>query len=342
MSDYYTDRTYKDYYDAVGKHAILSPEEEKKLLLRYKSCPQCHRRLPKLVKLRNCPGCGEGTPLRVSGKVHTCTACGLKFELRVPPVVCPLCGSARDIEARQQLAQANLRFVIRRARSLTTRPDYIHQLVSAGNVGLMLAIDKYDLSRNTRFLTYAEWWIRKEMLDEIHNSRLIHIPTHKQKALLREKKEGMYVCAHCGMRTDQPDTRFHVRRCLRSKEHDFVTPLKNETGIMSATKQIDDTTVRLSLDLDIERDLIDTNMEETIREVIRDLRISERDRFILLGFFDVPQDDRKASSPKSLHQLAALTGVTPERVRQIKEQALRLFKRELGRRAIGSTAEVTA
>jgi RNA polymerase primary sigma factor len=197
----------------------------------------------------------------------------------------------------------------------------------------MLAIDKFELSRNTRFLTYAEWWIRKEMLDEIHNSRLIHIPTHKQKAILKDRKEGMYVCANCGLRSDQSENRFHVRRCLRGKEHDFMLPPKNEADLMSDTKPIDDVSIHLSLDVDIEKTVIDADMEETIRQVIRSLRLSERDRFILVGFFDAPQDDRKTSAPKSLHQLAALTGVTPERVRQIKEQALRQFRKELTRRA---------
>jgi RNA polymerase sigma factor (sigma-70 family) len=334
MVDFYTDRTYKDYYVEVGQHALLTPTEEKALLVRYKSCPQCHRRLPHLVKLQACPKCGEPTPARVTGRLCTCSACTSKFEVRVPPKVCPRCGSPRDLEARDRLVQANLRFVVRRARSFTNKPEYIHQLISAGNVGLMLAIDKYDLSRNTRFLTYAEWWIRKEMLDEIHNSRLIHIPTHKQKAILREKREGVFVCTHCGLRAEQSDNRYHIRRCLRGKEHDFVLPTKSEADLMSDTKTIDDVAVHLHVDVDIERETIDADMEETIRQVIRSLKLSERDRFILVGFFDVPQDDRKTSTPKSLHQLAALTGVTPERVRQIKEQALRQFKKELVRRSI--------
>jgi RNA polymerase primary sigma factor len=333
MMDFYSERTYRDYYDAVGQHALLSPAEEKTLLTRYKSCPQCHKRLPQLVKLHHCPKCGEPTPARVTGRVCACSACEHKFEIKVTPKVCPICGSPRDIEARERLIQSNLRFVIRRAKSFTNRPEYIQQLISAGNVGLMLAIDKYDLSRNTRFLTYAEWWIRKEMLDEIHSSRLIHIPTHKQKAILKDRREGEYVCAHCGLRSDQSDNRFHVRRCLRGKEHDFMLPPKNEADLMSDTKSIDDVSIHLSLDINIEKDVIDSDTEETIRRVIRSLKLSERDRFILVGFFDVPQDDRKTSTPKSLHQLAALTGVTPERVRQIKEQALRQFRKELTRRA---------
>lgn len=333
MSDFFTNRTYKDYYDAVGQHAVLTPAQELDLLKRYKTCPQCNKRLPQLVRVRTCPQCGEPAPLRVSGRVCSCTSCGLKFESRIPPIYCPLCGSTRDTEARDKLAEANLRFVIRRARSFTHRPDYIHQLVSAGNVGLMLAIDKYDLARKTRFLTYAEWWIRKEMLDEIHNSRLIHIPTHKQKAILKEVKEGVYVCSKCGLRSEHGDGRYLVKKCKRGKDHNFVLPLNSDHTIMSEVKSIDDVGARISECTDIERDLIDADMEQTIRQTVRNLKVSERDRFILIGFFDVPQDDRKSSSPKNLHQLAAVTGVTPERVRQIKEQALRLFQRELHRRA---------
>jgi RNA polymerase primary sigma factor len=200
----------------------------------------------------------------------------------------------------------------------------------------MLAIDKFSLERETRFLTYAEWWIRKEMFDEIHSSSFIHVPTHRQKSLRKEQKEGKYLCVHCGLRTEDPESKEHWTGCTEV-DHEFILPLNNDSAVLNDAVSLDDVT--LSCDTNVESLVINTDVEEHLRAAIHQMSMSERDRFIIMGYFNVPLPDRK-SEPKSLHQLAALTGITPERVRQIKEETLKALRKELKRRAIGSTAEV--
>jgi DNA-directed RNA polymerase sigma subunit (sigma70/sigma32) len=86
---------------------------------------------------------------------------------------------------------------------------------------------------------------------------------------------------------------------------------------------------------------IDSNMEDLLREVLKNMTINERDRFILIGYFNVPGKDRQ-SDPKNLHQLAALTGITPERVRQIKENVLKQLKKDLKKCAIEGVDSICA
>jgi len=336
MQDYFNDKIYQLYYDEVGKHPILSPTEERALLLRYHTCPGCSKGLPIRIETKNCPSCGAIAPTQPSGKVYICTECNEKFDMYVSPRMCPLCGTPRDMEARQKLVESNLRFVIRRAKSITTKPEHLRKLVSAGNVGLMLAIDKFSLERETRFLTYAEWWIRKEMFDEIHSSSFIHVPTHRQKSLRKEQKEGKFICKHCGLRTDDPESKEHWTGCIEV-DHDFVLPLNNDSAVLNDAVPLDDVT--LTSAADVEDTVISSDAQEHLRAALRQMNMSERDRFIVIGYFNVPLPDRK-SEPKSLHQLAALTGITPERVRQIKEETLTVLRKELKRRAIKSTSEV--
>ena len=240
------------------------------------------------------------------------------------------------MEARKKLIESNLRFVIRRAKSITTKPEHIRKLVSAGNVGLMLAIDKFSLERETRFLTYAEWWIRKEMFDEIHSSSFIHVPTHRQKSLRKEQKDGKYLCVHCGLRTDDPESKEHWTGCTEV-DHEFILPLNNDSTVLNDAVPLDD--VVLSSPCAVEDSAIDNNAQEHLWDALHQMPLSERDRFIVMSYFNVPLPDRK-SEPKSLHQISALTGITPERVRQIKEETLASLRKELKRRCIESTAEV--
>lgn len=327
-----SDKVYQTYYDEVGKHPLLSAKEERKLLIRYHTCPHCERELPQKVAALTCPKCGEVAPADSGERAHTCTSCLAQFEKTAPPLICPRCGSERDLRARECLINANLRFVIRRAKSITQDPEHLQKLISAGNVGLVIALDKFSLERNTRFLTYAEWWIRKEIMDEIHASHLIHIPTHKQKTIQRAQKEGKYVCMHCDARTHDPSNAEHAPPCTKD-EHSFRVPISKGAPIVGPTVDMED--LHLTSSTDIESQSIDSSMENLLRGILLGMGLTQRDLYILMGYFNVPVADRKGEA-KTLPQLAAMTSITPERVRQVKEQLLRELRRELRRRSIPS------
>lgn len=91
---------------------------------------------------------------------------------------------------RDEIARGYLRFVITRARSRSRNPDRIADLVGAGNVGLLVAIEKFDVSRGFRFLTYAGHWIDVYMRDVIYGSLAVHVPHHRQKEQQRARAQS--------------------------------------------------------------------------------------------------------------------------------------------------------
>lgn len=329
-TDFFTDKIYSLYHTEVGKHPVLTPKQERDLLCKYHVCLSCGERFPPTIRVVKCPACRSLTA-GGSERVYTCTTCTTKFDANVLPQVCKHCGTPRDMKARDSIVVSNLRFVVRRAKALTSNPEHIKRLISAGNVGLLMAVDRFNVSCNTRFLTYAAWWIRKEMIDEIHSSRIVYVPTYRQKSLQKEVKLGKYVCVYCGARTHDINETLPNTPCVDDEEHLFELPLDSDATNLQPPISLDALTPSDCVTQgqpDIEDDVITTNTEDVLRYTLRKLNFSERDLFIFMAYFGIPQGERK-TEPKSLHQLAALTGITTERVRQVKEIKLKRVRTAL-------------
>lgn len=97
--------------------------------------------------------------------------------------------------ARNRLIEANLRFVFKTAKKYARRyPASFEDLLSAGNEGLLVGVDKYNLASGNRLLTYAGWWILQRILKEMSKLRLVSLPIWKQQvaatiARLKEENE---------------------------------------------------------------------------------------------------------------------------------------------------------
>lgn len=135
-----------NYYEQICREPLLSADEEKELLLIYKSEESSSRQKQR---------------------------------------------------ARDRLVLANLRFVFKTAKKYSRRyPASLEDLISSGNEGLIVAIDKYDINSGNRLLTYAGWWIMQRILKEMSRLRLVSLPIWKQQvaakiARLREENEEM-------------------------------------------------------------------------------------------------------------------------------------------------------
>ncbi|MEN2998555.1 MAG: sigma-70 family RNA polymerase sigma factor, partial [Brevinematia bacterium] len=94
-----------------------------------------------------------------------------------------------DKEARAKLILSNLRFVVSVAKSYIGTGIPIADLISEGNVGLMIAVDKFDYKRGLHFISYAVWWIRQSILKYIsERSRLVRFPMNRTNELLKIEK----------------------------------------------------------------------------------------------------------------------------------------------------------
>ena len=89
-----------------------------------------------------------------------------------------------DMAARDELASANLRFVVDVARQYQNRGLSMAELVSAGNVGLMKAADRFDGERGFKFISYAVWWIRQSIMQTLTDqTRTVRVPITRQNLL---------------------------------------------------------------------------------------------------------------------------------------------------------------
>jgi RNA polymerase sigma factor (sigma-70 family) len=325
------DITYQLYYQEVGKYSTLTKEEEISLFKEYNKCKHCATVYPDTVLRTNCPNCALSIPEEQKALTGTyaCTKCSIKFTLAMVPLHCPYCGAPRNLHARDKIITSNLRFVVRKVRHLTNDPTRRDILISAGNVGLMLAVDKYKLEKGHRFLTYAEWWIRKEMYDAINNASLIRIPIQKRKALLKELRDDHYECTTCGLKItfDQLDS-CNLPKCTDS-EHSFELTTLNTNSQLGNGVSLDSITGLAIDDINPSEAQEINERAEVVTKMLKSHLLSERDLYIMHGYYDLaPSLDRK-TGPKHLHQLAAMLNITPERVRQLKAIALTKVKRAL-------------
>lgn len=137
------------YFIEVGRHKLPSAKEERELFTQYKAA-QTRSELGRTAKERE-----EGARAR--------------------------------IRIGQKIACGYLRFVMREARRKTNDPQLLKDLISQGNVGLMLGVEKFDPTREVRFLTYAANWIKVCMQEFLHKLGTVHVPSHTRKELRRRK-----------------------------------------------------------------------------------------------------------------------------------------------------------
>ncbi|HOX92122.1 MAG TPA: sigma-70 family RNA polymerase sigma factor, partial [Spirochaetales bacterium] len=106
-----------------------------------------------------------------------------------------------DQAAKDMLVKSNLRFVVNVAKRYQNQGMALSDLISEGNIGLINAIDRYDVDKGYHFISYAVWWIRQSILKAVcEKSRLIRLPLNRANELVQIEKARKYVGA--GMSED--------------------------------------------------------------------------------------------------------------------------------------------
>lgn len=221
----------------------------------------------------------------------------------------------KDVAARDAIVKTHLRFVVKMAHKRTKDPEAVKDYIAAGNIGLLKAADKFEWNRKPyiRFLTYAGWWIYKEMSDQDYTTAsLVHVPAHRQKTQRRQAREFRAAIQEHGPEAAS------VRAMNPGLPEGIVTTI-------DAARHTPDVP-------DVEPTT--TYGSERLRTLVREsiARLPPREQTVLNLYFGVKDDAR------NLVQIAAIMGMCPERVRQIKINGMQLLQFELKGHA-GLTSE---
>jgi RNA polymerase primary sigma factor len=235
---------------------------------------------------------------------------------------------AGDQDALQELVQRNLRFVISVAKKYQNRGMALIDLIGEGNVGLLTAARKFDPDQGVKFISYAVWWIRQAILSSLaKQGRTVRVPLNRTSDLSRIIKGSEIL-------------RQKLRREPMPEELAQLTGLT--VDVVQALSALNSGDIRLDapMDPDSDRSLIErfvaedmTNPEEEYmnrfvsEEIARALAtLPARDAKVLRLYFGLD-----GGREHTLEQIGSMLGVTRERVRQLRDRALkRLREGEVG------------
>ena len=224
-----------------------------------------------------------------------------------------------DLQARDELVQANLRFVVDVAKNYQNQGLPFLELISAGNLGLMTAAERFDGARGFKFISYAVWWIRQSILQSIaEHARTVRLPLNKLSLLTDISKASRRL----GQGSEsEPDVEA-IAAELELPAEEVLDTLLSARTVRSLDEVFEEGDERnlLSILPDSRQGAPDANtLDEAVRAQIDTLlrTLDERERYIIRLYYGLDGEDSL-----TLEQIGGLMNLTRERVRQLKERAL--------------------
>ncbi len=239
-----------------------------------------------------------------------------------------------DEDALDTLTKANLRFVVSVAKQYQNQGLSLSDLINEGNLGLMKAARRFDETKGFKFISYAVWWIRQSILQAIvEYSRLVRLPLNKVGQYNKVNEAITYFTQEF----EREPSVEELADLLDMSVNEISTVLKGSVRHLSVDAPIsddDDNSTLLdmmSIDNELGPDL--KLMEESLqREVNSGLSLlSPREVDVLVAYYGL-----NGMSARTLEEIGEMYGLTRERVRQIKERALRRLRRSYNRNALRS------
>ncbi|WP_020531531.1 sigma-70 family RNA polymerase sigma factor [Flexithrix dorotheae] len=239
-----------------------------------------------------------------------------------------------DEVALEKLTKANLRFVVSVAKQYQNRNLSLNDLINEGNLGLVKAAQKFDETRGFKFISYAVWWIRQSIMQALaEQSRIVRLPLNRTGALSKINR----TFAELEQKYEREPTAEELADILEMEPNDITNTLSLSSKQLSMDAPFQDGESNSLLDV-LENKNIDTTDKDLAYtnslqiETERALStLTSREQQVLRMSFGIGGDH-----PKSLEQIGEELGLTRERVRQIKEKAIKKLR---GRERSGLLSE---
>ena len=230
---------------------------------------------------------------------------------------------AGDQRALEKLTKANLRFVVSVAKQYQNQGLTLHDLINEGNLGLIKAAKRFDETRGFKFISYAVWWIRQSILQALaEQSRIVRLPLNKIGSINKINK--MY--AFLEQENERPPSAEEIAKKLDMTVNDVKESMKNSGRHVSMDAPLiegEDSNLYDVLNSGESPNPDKKLLHESLRiEINRALEtLTPREADVVKLYFGLGEHQ-----PMTLEEIGETFDLTRERVRQIKEKAIRRLK----------------
>lgn len=228
-----------------------------------------------------------------------------------------------DKAAKDELAKANLRLVVNRAKQYVNRGLHFLDLIQEGNIGLMKAVEKFEFERGFKFSTYATWWIKQAITRAIADqSRTIRVPVHMVETLNKINKIKRLFIQQNGREPSYAELSKELN-LDEKKIKNIIKISKEPISLETPVGDGEDAFIKDFIENDKDFSPADTvassDLKERVREVLKTL--APREEKVLKMRFGID-----VASEHTLEEVGKDFSVTRERIRQIEVKALRKLR----------------
>lgn len=225
-----------------------------------------------------------------------------------------------DSQARAKLIRSNLRFVISIAKQYKNSGLLLEDLIGEGNLGLIIATDRFDPDKGYHFISYAVYWIRQSILRAINEkSKLIRLPLNKAMDLV-DLERAVHQCYYkTGHMPDVEDLAAILKK--EPREIRNIMSMNNEYVSLEKDFNMDGVKDRLA-------DVVEDKNSKTVEDILSDKELTEELKIAMEELSDIEKEIINArygldQEKKTLKEIGDKYSFTKERIRQIEKKALK-------------------